>query len=442
VANRIPESSITLVPDDETWHSIPEVPIAVQDGFGPKAMAVLHRDRWRALVPRADGRVFAWLDGRKVRATGVTTGLTTGVTRAQTLESDERGRALVIGGARNSLYAVDPSGAATCLGVLPDGETIVTACWLPGGGIALELVHDVCIYTPGVDGRLRPRLRFRAMHPDFANLRSLPSGHDEVFALAAMDDDRGMIYAIDPAGPVHILADFDNLEMADVQLFLDETGDRTMLPDGPTISLAAMLAKVEGLAEAISRREQMPKVEHGVEPAPELEVGPDIAAPGEAEAKLEVRVAPAPDALTTPSIDRLGRLSAALIRMLRAAPKRSAPNMEILKLIRAGMPHDLRAYVHAWAVHNPNNPTVYEFWMAPPKLETREFIREHAGDAIQLGIFASGEPIVARLSGAGSCEVVMIDEEGVPYRYRGLEGFLMDLQMRAPGAFELDDWLE
>ena len=37
--------------------------------------------------------------------------------------------------------------------------------------------------------------------------------------------------------------------------------------------------------------------------------------------------------------------------------------------------------------------------------------------------------------------VVMIDEEGIPYRYSGLEGFLLDLQMRAPSKFELDDWM-
>jgi hypothetical protein len=160
------------------------------------------------------------------------------------------------------------------------------------------------------------------------------------------------------------------------------------------------------------------------------------------EAKVEARASMAPDALTPPSLDRLGRWTCALIRMLRAAPQRSAPNMEVLKLIRAGMPHDLRAYVHAWAAHTPNNPAVYEWWMNAPKLETREFVLKHAGESVQLGIFASGEPIVARLGSAGSCEVVMIDEEGIPYRYRGLEGFLMDLHMRAPGKFELDDWAE
>lgn len=435
VANRIPNSPITLRPDRDAWRSIPEVPFAVQDAFGAKAHVVLHRERWRALVPRAPGHVFAWFDGREARATGVTTQMLYG----QTLESDDRGRALVIGGAGRSLYAVEPSGVATCLGVLTDGPKIRTACWLRRGGVALAIDREICIYTPDADGRLRPRLRFVASHEP-SGLRSLPSDDDQVFVVASMYDDRGAIYAIDDEGRVFTLADFDELEMTDVQLFLDETGNRTMLPDGATITMAGGLARIEGLAEAIAECSYAPLTELAGEAAPELEPGPDLAAPD--QATLEVRSSPVPDAGAPPSLDRLAPLTAALIRMLRAAPKRSAPDIEVLKLIRAGMPDDLRAYVHAWAVHDPNNPAVYEFWMDRPRLETREFIREHAGDSVRLGIFASGEPIVARLSGTGRCEVVMIDEEGIPYRYRGLEGFLLDLQTRAPGRFELDDWMK
>mgnify|MGYP006979935787 CR=1 FL=1 len=130
--------------------------------------------------------------------------------------------------------------------------------------------------------------------------------------------------------------------------------------------------------------------------------------------------------------------------MLRSAPRRATPDVELLKLIRKHMPTDLRAYVHAWAVHDPNNPAVYEFWMSPPKIVTHPYILEHTGESLQIGIFASGEPILARRGGAGvSTQVVMIDEEGVPYRYHGLEGFLADLQMRAPGDdFDLDAWMD
>lgn len=437
VVNLIPDSPITLVTDPDTWRSVSDVPIAVLDGFGPKAIAVVDRGRWRALVPRAGASVFAWLDGGEVRASG----LTTRVTRGQTLESDESGRALVIGGVGNSLYAVERSGAATCLGVLADGQTITTACWLPGGGVALLLGPDVCIYMPDGDGGLRPRSRFRSVHPNSSSMRSFVIAQHQAFVLAAVYDDRGVFYAIEPDGRASILANFEGLDIADIQLFLEETGYCTMLPDGYTVSAAGMLARIEGLEQAFARREQAPAAEHGGELPPELAAGPDIAAPTEEQAKLEIRVAPPPDALTPPSLDRLGQLTAALIRMLRAAPKRSAPNMEILKLIRSGMPHDLRAYVHAWATHAPNNPAVYEFWMAPPKLETREIVRRHTGDAIDLGTFASGEPIAARLQGVGNCEIVMIDDEGLPYHYRGLEGFLLDLQLRASEGFELDEWM-
>ena len=439
VANQIPNSPVTLTTVRDAWRSIPEVPVAVQDAFARKSNVVLHRDRWRALVPRAGGNVFAWLDGRVARATGVSSQ----VMFEQTLESDERGRALVIAGAGNSLYAVEPSGHATCLGVLADRQKINTACWLPGGGVGLVLGREICIYTPAADGQLAPRIRFVATQPYLGGLRSLPSDDDDVIVIASFFDDRGVVYAIDRSGRVVVLADFDRLSLADVRLFLDETGDRTMLPDGPTVSVDANLTRVEGLAEALAERERLPEAELAVDAAPELEPGPDIAAPDPAQATIENRPTPLPDAHVAPSIDRLGELTGALIRMLRAAPKRSSPDGEILRLIRSGMPDDLRAYVHAWALHSPNNPAVYEFWMDAPRLETREFIKQHAGESIRLGIFASGEPIVARRSGTGSCEVVMIDEEGVPYRYRGLEGFLLDLQMRAPGDdFELDGWMK
>src|SRR5690606_7774590 len=87
VANQIPNSPVTLTTVRDAWRSIPEVPVAVQDAFARKSNVVLHRDRWRALVPRAGGNVFAWLDGRVARATGVSSQ----VMFEQTLESDERG---------------------------------------------------------------------------------------------------------------------------------------------------------------------------------------------------------------------------------------------------------------------------------------------------------------------------------------------------------------
>jgi len=437
VANRIASSPITLTSDPASWRSIPEVPIAVQDGFGPKATVMLHRGRWRGLIPREGEQVFAWFDGasRRVEATA----LRTRVSFGQTLESDARGRALVIGGAGESLYAVGPEGAASCLGVLGEGK-ISTACWLGEGGVALVIGAEVCVYSPGPE-RLRPRLRFRAPMPEVWGLRELSSPGAAVSVLALMGDHNAALYAIGDDDEVRALADFDGLELADVRIFLDETGYRMMLGEGATLSVDANPIEAEGLAAALDLLALLPLVDHDEELA-ELGPGPDLARSSASEAKVEFTIAPLADAGFAPPLERLGRLTAALIRMLRAAPQRSASDLEILHWIREGMAADLRAYLHAWALHAPNNPAVYEFWMQRPELETREFIREHAGEAVKLGIFASGEPIVARIAGVGSCEVVMIDEEGVPYRYRGLEGFLADLQQRSDGEFELDAWMD
>jgi hypothetical protein len=439
VANIIANSPITLTADPDTWATDREVPFAVQDSFGPKASIVSHQGRWRGLVAREGGSVFAWFDGRKLVASGVVTpdGF------AQSLESDPKGRALVIGGAGNGcLYAVDPSGAAACLGVLAEGQKIATACWLADGGVAFLLGATLCIYRPDSEGRLRPQVRFESTHCGAWGLRSLPHDNPEVIVLVALEDDRGAIYAITPDARVHTLAAYEKLEFADVRLCLDETGQRMLLPDGPIIANGPSLTEIGGIAEALGVLDALPLVEPFAEPAPEFAEGPDLPAPGP-DAVLEVRVEPVADAHVAPKLERLGTLTAALIKMLRAGHARSSADPEILKLIRAGMPVDLRAYVHAWAMYEPKHQTVYEFWMGPPKLVNDEYIRKHTGEALKLGTFASGEPILGCLGGSGYCSVVMIDEEGLPYRYSGIEGFLRDLQMRAPegAVFELDAWI-
>jgi hypothetical protein len=81
--------------------------------------------------------------------------------------------------------------------------------------------------------------------------------------------------------------------------------------------------------------------------------------------------------------------------------------------------------------------------MDTPRPITAGFLHELAGDdCIQLGIYASGEPILARVTGDG-CEVLEISEEGELVRYRGLEGFLLHQKLRrADGDFELDAWMK
>lgn len=429
-------SPIAITPQQDAWRTIPEVPASVVDAFGPKAQVVLHRDRWRGLVPRRSGHVFAWLDGKVATATGVRTTSTF----YQTLESDERGNALVIGGAGEALFSVAPTGEATALGALPEGVLAMTACWLDDGGVAFaSRTGELFVYAKGEHG-LEPRARFAATISEIWGLRALPHRAKRgVQVIAGMADRDGAIYAITPEGVVHELARYSDLDLAEVRLCLDETGNYMLLPEGSSIALGGSLASVDNLDRALLGLGGCPTLD--TQPPPQL--GATEAPPMPEQSAIAITIQPAPDAATPPSLDRLGPLTAALIRMLRAAPKRSTPDADLLNSIRSNMPTDLRAYVHAWAVHNPNNPTVYEFWMAAPRVVEHPFIVEQAGESLHLGIFASGEPIVARRGGGGpSTQVVMIDEEGIPYRYSGLEGFLMDLQMRAPDDdFELDAWM-
>lgn len=64
--------------------------------------------------------------------------------------------------------------------------------------------------------------------------------------------------------------------------------------------------------------------------------------------------------------------------MLRAAPRRAEPLADVLALIDGDLAPDLRAFVHAWAVHHPMHDAVYDFWMKPPRVVTEAFIRKHA----------------------------------------------------------------
>jgi hypothetical protein len=144
-----------------------------------------------------------------------------------------------------------------------------------------------------------------------------------------------------------------------------------------------------------------------------------------------------------PALDKLPPLTRALIKMLRASEVRPTPLAELSSLIDKTTPLDLHAYIHAWATHQPNAPVVDEFWLEQPKRITSGPLHRLARDSIQIGTLASGEPILARPSkGSSRCEVTMIDEEGVPTRYRGLEGFLLILKERAKGELELDAWLD
>lgn len=436
--NLVADSPVSLVTDPSFWSRVPEVPFAVDTGFG-KGEAVLHQKIWRGLVEREGKQVFAWVEGNKLMATAMTDARRNG----QSLESDAAGRALVIGADSRSLFAVERSGAARCLGVLGEG-TIRVAGWLPDGGVVAVIDEDLCVYGPAdadADAVLQPRLRIASNWRHLAGIRSLPSPDPAVLILTGFAFDIGMILAIGPDERVRVLADFEGLGSADIRVCLDETGMRTALPSGPSVSIDGGLARVEGLDAALASLDRFPELETQAPPTLAASANPQPSASVGEVIRAEPK--PVADASVPPDLIRLPPLSAALIKLLRDAPQRSEPDPRVLALIREGMPIDLRAYVHAWACYDPNNPTVYEFWMAAPRVEDRAWIREHAGDCLAIGSFASGEPILARHGGGAETQIVMIDEEGQPYRYRGFEGFLADLKMRSPddSEFELDAYL-
>jgi hypothetical protein len=437
------ESPVRLTVDREAIRLLPEIPDEVVDAFGSKVLVVHQRDRWIGLVPHEGGlRPTRLLEGRLQPSATITTR-----SFGQLLDTNEAGRTLVVGGQGESLFAIEPDASARCLGVMVDdgwtssGERVRFECaaWLPDGGVAALVGADVCLYAAADEGPLVPRARLATgmSRPD--GVRRIP-GLDVVIVAT---EDRLSVLALDADVGARELARIDDLALVGVQFFLDETGNRVSLLEGPWIFLDGDAARIDGLEQALAMRAEFPPLPAAESPAPVLIRGEDRPAPSEPPPKVVARVEP--DALLEPDLRRLWPLTRAVIRMLRSAGRRATPDMEMLKLIRPDMPDDLRAWVHAWATHHPLAPAVDEFWMAPPRPVTEPYLRELAGMAVHLGTYASGEPILARRSTGPSCQVVMIDEEGIPYRYHGIEAFLADLRMRCEEdrrAFELDRWMD
>jgi hypothetical protein len=427
--NTIPDSPITLEPDPRGWSDVPELPEHVRDAFGRRATIVVHRGRWRALVPHEGGYRFAWLDGRAARLTPVTTQLAF----SQTLESDGQHRALVLGATGDRLYAVAPTGAATCLGFPLEG-TISHACWLADDtGVALVIAGDLCLYT---GTPLAPLVRF-PIDRDVLAIRSLPHIWDHLHAIAVLTDTRILIYAVTAAGAIHQLAAFENIELPDVRLYLDDQGSVRVLAEGQRLAHADGLLVVENLDDTLSALDPYPPVALAPEPAPELVRGDDLAALPDADALVEPTRIPPPDAAVPPALDALPPLTRALIAMLRSRPARPEPVAMTLALIQFDTPLDLRAYLHAWAVHAINSASVSELWLKAPRPSTWGARSGLTGGELELGSLASGEPILA-----DARWITMVDDEGIPRRYAGLEDLLAQLRERADDGFELDAWMQ
>ncbi len=436
------ESPIRLTVDSDAVRLLPEIPDEVVDAFGHRIFVVCQRGRWVGLVPHEGGFRLTRLVAERMLSSAVITARSFG----QMLDTDEAGRTLVIGGQGESLVSVEPDGSARCLGVMVDdgwtdgGSRIrfELAAWLKDGVVA-AVRGDLCFYAFAGDEPLVPRWRLATGLAQIDGVRWFPEldvvlvGAEDVLLVLGLDEDVG----------ARELARLEGLPLVGVQFFLDETGNRVALLEGPWVFLDGRVARLAGLAQALEICEQFLPLPVPQSPAPILLRGEDRPAPGDAPREVVARIEP--DALQEPSLSRLGPLTRAAILMLRSAPRRPAAEMGLLKLIRPSLPDDLRAWVHAWATHHPSAPAIDEFWLAPPRPVTEAHWTERVGTAIQLGTLASGEPILARRSSDRDSQVVMIDDEGALYRYHGIEGYLADLRMRCmedDRTFVLDRWMD
>lgn len=141
---------------------------------------------------------------------------------------------------------------------------------------------------------------------------------------------------------------------------------------------------------------------------------------------------PAPGRYTGPRPEARGRFVRAFVAAICAQPQRSEPDAAVEALIVASRDQDMAAYLYAAArIAYMSGLSVYDWWPERPTLQGRR---------ITLGTLASGEPVFFERG-----EVIMIDEEGHRYRYRGLNGFLDEWWYKANERGEetcMDAYLE
>jgi hypothetical protein len=86
-----------------------------------------------------------------------------------------------------------------------------------------------------------------------------------------------------------------------------------------------------------------------------------------------------------------GPSTSALIEQITRGGRRAEPLQEVLTLMRQTRDDDLRAYLYAYAHHEgADQASRGDWWPAEPRLRGRD---------VQIGILASGEPVVARRLG-------------------------------------------
>ncbi len=105
---------------------------------------------------------------------------------------------------------------------------------------------------------------------------------------------------------------------------------------------------------------------------------------------------------------------AALIRAIQAAPSRTDPIAALADSVP--LPNEIALLVGASAWHDASI-AIGEMWFTRPTRVTAKHLRGSSKEALQLGILASGEAVIARLSKT-TCTVVEVGG-GEPERRRG-----------------------
>jgi hypothetical protein len=111
-----------------------------------------------------------------------------------------------------------------------------------------------------------------------------------------------------------------------------------------------------------------------------------------------------------------GRDTERLVREIEQRPRRAQPLPEVLALLRQTRDDDLRAWLYAYAHHEgADSVTRGDWWPERPQMRGRD---------VQIGILASGDPVVARRKGG----VELISPDG--WLRLDFEDFLSQLEMR------------
>lgn len=427
MSNAIDKSPVTLVADS-LLRRIPSAPPGPFSKIGAKGNLFTATDGTThyALAETGSGDfAFCWFEQRERRDTAVRC-----KSAFQVPVLDGEGRALVIGSG-GELFVVRPDGVAESLGRLPDGVRATRAAWTRTGFAVGEDDAALHLYrwTPGTP----PVGIGRYTAVPCSDLRRCGEVGD---LLLACDMDHVAIVAIDDV--VRVVARFE-LAWHTTSQCTDESGRHLWILPPDHISDGGGQFRIEGLQPAWDRRAEFPEVTRDGEAAP-LTAGGVTTAPPVQSAAIPATAAPLTARRAT------GRHVRALMDMLAARKLgERAPDVAIAELLAFPMDDDLYAYLHFRATHaDPGVIAIYEAWLdAPPRRVTDAYALGEGTDAIELGILANGDRVVAVFGVPGEryhlAELSHEEREARPFR--SLEHWLGEVCMRTEAGTDLDPYL-